>query len=163
MRQVIIWAAALGIVACSSSLEAASLDGLFSEINRLPPVERQKRLEEGAKKEGSVKLFTITYVTLIQAYLDAFMKKYPYIRAEYWRGSGNRLVNRVLTEHRLGKLEADIVSVPNEVPMIFKKEGIGRNTVRPSLCIILPLSMTKEDTGHPRISGLLRSPTTRNW
>jgi iron(III) transport system substrate-binding protein len=133
MRQVIIWAAALGILFCASSLKAASLDDLFSEINRSSAVERQKRLEEGAKKEGSVKLFTITYVTLIQAYLDAFMKKYPFIRAEYWRGSGNRLVNRVLTEHRLGKLEADIVSVPNEVPMTFKKEGIWAQYRSPEL------------------------------
>jgi iron(III) transport system substrate-binding protein len=133
MKQVIICAAALVIAACFSSSDAASLDDLFSEINRLSPVERQKRLEEGAKKEGSVKVFTITYVTLIQAYLDAFMKKYPFIRAEYWRGSGNRLVNRVLTEHRLGKLDADIVSVPNEVPLTLKKAGVWARYRSPEL------------------------------
>jgi iron(III) transport system substrate-binding protein len=121
------------IAASFSSSYAAPLDDLFSEINRLSPTERQKRLEEGAKKEGSVKVFTVTYVTLIQAYLDAFMKKYPFVRAEYWRGSGNRLVNRVLTEHRLGKLDTDIVSVPNEVPIIFKKEGIWARYRSPEL------------------------------
>ncbi|HEY7553808.1 MAG TPA: ABC transporter substrate-binding protein [Candidatus Binatia bacterium] len=133
MKQVIIWATIVMIAACFSSSDAASPDDLFSEINRLSAVERQKRLEEGAKKEGSVKVFTITYVTLIQAYLDAFMKKYPFIRAEYWRGSGNRLVNRVLTEHRLGKLEADIVSVPNEVPITLKKEGVWARYRSPEL------------------------------
>ena len=32
------------------------------------------------------------------------MNKYPFIKADYWRGSGNQLVFRTLMEHRAGQV-----------------------------------------------------------
>ena len=52
------------------------------------------------------------------------MKRYPFIRAEFWRGSGNKLVFRTLTEHQTGRLDADAILVGTENILTLKKAGI---------------------------------------
>ena len=51
------------------------------------------------------------------------MKRYPFIKAEFWRGSGNKLVFRTLTEHRAGQLDTDAVLVGTENVMTLKRLG----------------------------------------
>ena len=44
-------AALLFLCAMVSGAQSASVEALYSEIDKLPPPQRQKRLEEGARKE----------------------------------------------------------------------------------------------------------------
>ena len=104
--------------------QAASVESLLSDINKLPPAERQKRLEEGARREGSFVHYSVSNAELINAYVKAFMNKYPFIKADFWRGSGNQLVFRTLMEHRAGKLTADVISVGTENVIALKKAGL---------------------------------------
>src|SRR3989304_6473751 len=54
--------------------------------------DRQQILEEGAKKEGKITLYTTAVeVGGIRPLVDAFNKKYPYIKVGVWRGGGGRL------------------------------------------------------------------------
>ncbi len=101
----------LGLIALSvvllvsakfSSAEAATIEALYSEINKLPPQQRQKRLEDGARKKGAFKFYGVSNAAVLGAYTAGFMKRYPFIKTEFWRGSGNKLVFRTLTEHRPG-------------------------------------------------------------
>ena len=107
-----------------SGAETASVEALLADINKLPPAERQKRLEEGARREGSFVHYSVSNAELISAYIKAFMSKYPFIKADFWRGSGNQLVFRTLMEHRAGKLTADVISVGTENVITLKKAGI---------------------------------------
>ncbi|MGZ8443813.1 MAG: ABC transporter substrate-binding protein [Candidatus Binatia bacterium] len=107
-----------------SSAHAASIEALYSEINKLPLAQRQKRLEDGARREGGFKFYGISAASLLAAYTAGFMKRYPFIKAEYWRGSGNKLVFRTLTEHRAGQLDTDAVLVGTENVMALKRSGI---------------------------------------
>jgi iron(III) transport system substrate-binding protein len=108
----------------ASVAEAGSVEELLAEINKLPPAARQKRLEEGARREGAFKFYGVSNADLLGAYTAGFMKRYPFIKAEFWRGSGNKLVFRTLTEHRTGRLDADAVLVGTENVMALKKAGI---------------------------------------
>ena len=108
----------------TSAVYGASIEALYSEINKLPPQQRQKRLEDGARREGSFKFYGISAASLLDAYTRGFMKKYPFIKAEFWRGSGNKLVFRTLTEHRTGQLDTDAVLVGTENVMTLKRSGI---------------------------------------
>jgi len=108
----------------SPSAHSASVEALLSEINKLPPQQRQKRLEDGARKEAAFKFYGISNAALLNAYTTGFMKKYPFIKAEFWRGSGNKLVFRTLTEHRTGQLDTDAVLVGTENVMTLKRAGI---------------------------------------
>ena len=107
-----------------SVAETVSVEALLAEINKLPPAERQRRLEEGARREGSFVHYSVSNAELINAYVKAFMSKYPFIKADFWRGSGNQLVFRTLMEHRAGKLTADVISVGTENVVTLKKAGL---------------------------------------
>lgn len=94
-----------------SPAHGKSVEKLLVETNQLPPQERQKRLEAGARQEGHLKFYSVSNAVLLRSYTTGFMKKYPFIKAESWRGSGAKLVVRTLLEHRAGKLDADVISV----------------------------------------------------
>jgi iron(III) transport system substrate-binding protein len=113
---------ALGNLAASGP--GKTVEETLNEINKLPPAERQKRLEEGAKKEGAVQFYSNENIDLLQQQAQGFMKRYPFVKADYWRGSGARLVDRVLLEHRAKKLDADVVNVPFEAGLALKKENV---------------------------------------
>src|SRR6266498_1453060 len=78
---------------------ASNSQTLLNELNRLSPVEREKKLIEGAKKEGGVLIYSSENVTLLQRYEATFAKRYPFVKAEYWRAGGDRVGTRVLTRY----------------------------------------------------------------
>ncbi|MGH7825802.1 MAG: ABC transporter substrate-binding protein [Candidatus Binatia bacterium] len=94
-----------------TSARAASVEELYAGINKLPGKERQKRLEEGAKKEGRVVVYSNQGLETIQEYANGFEKKYPFVKVESSRLQGAKGLDRILLEHRVGKLPADVVGV----------------------------------------------------
>jgi iron(III) transport system substrate-binding protein len=116
--------ALVALVGLTSLAEGSTVEALLTEINKLAPQERQRRLEEGARREASLKFYGISNAALLSAYSSGFMKRYPFIKAEFWRGSGNKLVFRTLTEHRTGRLDTDAVLVGTENVMALKRAGI---------------------------------------
>src|ERR1051325_5404480 len=71
------------------------------------------KIIEAAKKEGQL----VWYNTLVQPHaqglLDAFTKKYPFIRASFWRGSATAVYSKLTLEARAGRYEWDTVSLTN--------------------------------------------------
>lgn len=94
-----------------SSAQAATAEETLAPITKLPAAERQKRLEEGARKEGGVTVYSNQGLDTIQAYASAFGKKYPSVKIDSTRLQGAKGLDRILLEHRLGKLQADVVGV----------------------------------------------------
>ena len=116
---------ALSFVGALSSVgESASVETLLAELNKLPPAQRQARLEDGAKREGAFVYYSISAAELIAAYVKGFTTRYPFIKGEFYRGSGNQLVVRTMMEHRTGRLAADVISVGTENVMALKRSGI---------------------------------------
>ena len=91
--------------------ESAIVEQLLAEINKLPPQERQTRLEEGAKKEGNLTVYSNSGMTTIRAYANGFKAKYPFVKINASRLQGARGLDRILLEHRVGKLQADVAGV----------------------------------------------------
>ncbi len=61
--------------------------------------DRQQILEEGAKKEGKLVIYTVGIIDQsVKPIVDAFKKKYPYITVDVWRAGTEGLVPRVLQE-----------------------------------------------------------------
>ena len=54
------------------------------------------RLIEGAKKEGSLIWYTSTSIEDIKRLFDAFTKKYPFIKTEFFNAGSARVFNRIL-------------------------------------------------------------------
>jgi hypothetical protein len=103
---------------------AGNSETLLNELNRLSPVEREKKLIEGAKKEGRGVIYSSENVTLLQRYEAAFAKRYSFLKVEYWRAGGDRVGTRVLTESRTGKMQADLVGLAFDVVNEIKAAGI---------------------------------------
>jgi iron(III) transport system substrate-binding protein len=112
------------ICASTSTARASSVEATLEEINKLPPQARQKRLEEGARREGAFVQYSVSNAELINAFIKAFTAKYPFIKSDFWRGSGNQLVFRTFMEHRAGKLAADVISVGTENVIAMKDAGL---------------------------------------
>ena len=103
---------------------AGNAESLLNELNGLSPVEREKKLIEAAKKEGRVVVYSSENVALLQRYEAAFVKRYPFLKMEYWRAGGDRVGTRVTTESRAGKLQADLVGLAFDVVNEIKAAGI---------------------------------------
>ncbi|MGH7825337.1 MAG: ABC transporter substrate-binding protein [Candidatus Binatia bacterium] len=67
-------------------------------------------LVEGAKKEGKLVWYTSMAIDTSKPLLDAFMKNYPFIKAELVRLGEEQLMNRMMSEIRAGRWAFDVVS-----------------------------------------------------
>ena len=124
LEKLIVTALLILIAAAAPAVNAASSEALYAELDKLPPSQRQARLEEGARREGAFTYYSISAAELIAAYVKGFTARYPFIKAEFYRGSGNQLVVRTMMEHKTGRLAADVISVGTENVMALKRSGI---------------------------------------
>ncbi|MBI4492494.1 MAG: extracellular solute-binding protein [Chloroflexi bacterium] len=83
--------------------------------------DRQKILEEGAKKEGKITWYASTIkATLGDPIMDAFIKKYPFLAVDYFRADPEDLGRRLVQEFKAGHYSADVVeqSLPNVAELV---------------------------------------------
>jgi len=96
----------------------------FFSLGMLPvwgQTEEQTKLVEGAKKEGKLIWYTSTNVTESKPLLDDFEKQYPFVKGEIFRASGEKTLNRIITEARAGRSDFDIVTISEVDALIEAK------------------------------------------
>src|SRR5215470_5227234 len=99
---------ALAIALALGSTVAHALTA--DEILNYTGTDRQKILEQGARKEGTLVIYSGMIVNqLLRPLTEAFEKKYPFIKTRYWRGDGNQVMVKVLAELQANALVADLV------------------------------------------------------
>lgn len=79
------------------------------EILNYRGADRDKRLVEQAKKEGSVTVYTSLAPSEARPMAEAFEKKYG-IKVELWRALSDRVVQRAVSEARAGRPGADVIA-----------------------------------------------------
>ena len=101
----------------------SAVEEMLAELNTKPAEERQKLLNENAKKEGTITLYTATNIRDTQEIVAGFNKNYPNIKIAISSLGGPGVLNKVLTEYRAGLHEADVVILNgiNAVELIDKK------------------------------------------
>jgi ABC-type Fe3+ transport system substrate-binding protein len=81
-----------------------------AEIAQLDSPDRQRLLEEGARAEGQVLLYTSLVVQQAAEPLKAaFERRYPHVKLSYFRASSAQLLQRILAENRAGANKSDVV------------------------------------------------------
>lgn len=102
-------------MACAGLSAAGMAQGiqkqpLPSEIYLYQGADREQRLIEGAKKEGKVVLYTSLNTKDSAPIAEAFEKKYAAqnIKVTLWRASGQKVVQRALTEAYAGRFTPDV-------------------------------------------------------
>ena len=72
---------------------------------------REAKLIEDAKKEGALVWYTAMAIDTAKPLVDAFEKKFPFIKVTYIRVGTAQMINRVTTETLAGKWDFDAVTV----------------------------------------------------
>src|SRR5438046_10547576 len=72
--------------------------------------DRGKQIE-AAKKEGKLVWYTSANVTESKPLLDDFEKQYPFIKGEIFRASGEKVINRIITKTRTGRLHVEGIRI----------------------------------------------------
>ncbi|MFC1817220.1 ABC transporter substrate-binding protein [Thermodesulfobacteriota bacterium] len=83
-----------------------------------------KELIEGAKSEGELIFYASMNITQMTAVIDAYEKKYPFVKVKPFRTGGVRLLTRILAETRAKKLLADAIQTLEFNMHAFKERGI---------------------------------------
>ena len=100
------------------------------EIANFKGPDRQKVLEEGARKEGSVTFYTSLIVDqLVIPIKTAFEAKYPFLKLEFIRGDTAQLMQRILAESRARAVKVDVI-VAN-LAEAYKRAGLAQSFSSP--------------------------------
>jgi iron(III) transport system substrate-binding protein len=90
--------------------------GLWARAEAADPV-----VMDAAKKEGKVVWYTSMAIDTSKPLLDAFLKEYPFIKADLVRAGEEQLTNRMLSETRAGQWLFDAVSTSSIGALIERK------------------------------------------
>ena len=74
--------------------------------------DRQQRLVDGARKEGSLTLYTSMNEKDVRALAAAFEKKYG-LKVAVWRSGKNKVLQRAISEAQAGRHDVDVVHNPS--------------------------------------------------
>ena len=69
---------------------------------------QSKEIVEGAKKEGKVVFYTSLTVQEIEQVVFPFLKKYPFLKVDPFRGNSEQLLQKIAIEARAGRPQHDV-------------------------------------------------------
>ena len=93
--------------------------------------DREQKLAAGARKEGTVSIYTSLNPKDAAPIVDAFEKKYG-VKVVLWRASGEKMVQRALTEARAGRFTPDVFESDGVEMEILAREKLLREFASPS-------------------------------
>jgi len=125
--------AAIALALAAPWMSSAAQESLASYKG----ADRQQRLEQAAKEEGTLTLYTSTAQKDIAPLVEPFEKKYG-IKVKSWRSGSENVLHRTLTEAGAGRHEVDVVqSASPEMESLFR-EGVLLPVESPAQANLIP-------------------------
>ena len=111
MRKRVPFAAALTVLmAVGGGAPSTALTS--EEVARLAGPDRQKIIEDGARKEGEVLWYTSLIVDqVIRPVVESFEKRYPGVALKFVRADTAEILQRVMAEGRARSIRVDVIAV----------------------------------------------------
>jgi ABC-type Fe3+ transport system substrate-binding protein len=126
--KILVGAALGGAVLAATPVQAqTAAEKLYAALAGLPQAERIKRLEEGAKKEGSFRYIQTITGNDGKQHGDIFAKKYNFLKIEFSQMDSQDGSERMIVEETAGKHLTDVVS--NAVPDLGRAMKLGVTAV----------------------------------
>src|SRR5437762_12985441 len=94
------------LVASAAGIAGAAMIGRASAAQPFTP---RDGLVEAARREGKLVFYSANVAESETPILNAFNKRFPFVKIEFLRAPGNQLLQRVKTEAAAGKLLADVI------------------------------------------------------
>jgi hypothetical protein len=123
----------LGLFQSAAVFSQDTAGQLLARINKLAPEKRRDLLAEKAKAEGEVTFYSSMSVVQIATLSKAFSNRYPFIKVNTYRSSGERAIAKIQTELQAKRNAADIINISAAQGRSHK--GVRRTgplTIRPS-------------------------------
>jgi len=149
---------ALFLVFPKSVVFAAEKQMTVAELALYKGADRQKILEEGARKEGKLTFYTTGILKqAVRPVVDSFNKKYPYIKVEIWRAGTGKLVPRVLEEYKSRKHDVDVIELTRAGSIIMIEKNIIQPFYSPNQSSIEEYAIKKAPGGGVFTAGHYQS------
>ena len=111
-----------------------------AEIAAYHGPDREKRLIEGAKKEGELMLYGSIPVADLAVLTEAFTKKYG-IKVKAWRGDSEFMLQRVLNEAKARRYEVGVMVASSSALEPLSREKLLTQVKSPFLADLIPESI----------------------
>ena len=133
------------LLACASPLVATPVafaqSRTLAEIADYQGPDRLQKLIEGARKEGSLSLYTSRVAEDTAPVIEAFTRKYG-VDVQVWRGSNRAVLQRVVQERRAGRCAADVVSSGTPALEPLHREQLLQAVRSPTLAELIPQALS---------------------
>jgi iron(III) transport system substrate-binding protein len=96
---------------------------LLAKLSKLAPEKRQQALLEKAKAEGEVTFYSSLQAAQIDPFVRVFNKRYPFIKVNTYRASGQKQIIKIETELKAGRHTADVINGSAEQAASIKSFG----------------------------------------
>ncbi|TMH43803.1 MAG: extracellular solute-binding protein [Betaproteobacteria bacterium] len=111
-----------GVFAVSSAFHTAHSQTL-QKLAAYQGEDRQQRLVEGARKEGSLLFYATFPVEYADQLIGPFRSKYG-IKVEYWRARSEIVLRKVITEARAGGPSVDVIAIISPQEEALRRENL---------------------------------------
>jgi iron(III) transport system substrate-binding protein len=112
------------VFAVSSALFVHSVHSqTLQELAAYQGEDRQQRLIEGAKKEGSLLFYTTFPIEYANQLIEPFKSKYG-IKVNVWRARSEIVLRKVISEARAGSLNVDVITVIAPAAEALRRENL---------------------------------------
>jgi iron(III) transport system substrate-binding protein len=109
----------------------------LEELANYSGPDRTQRLVAGAKREGTVTLYSSATLADQSAILAAFQAKYG-VKVAQWRGSSEDIRNRALTERAGGRFDADVAETAGPDMEAMVREQLLQAVTTPAAAALIP-------------------------
>jgi iron(III) transport system substrate-binding protein len=122
-----------------AAAQNASADRAYAELAGLPPAERAKRIEDGARAEGKLVMIHTMRGSLSVDHVALFRKRYPFLKIELEGDIGSQdATERLYTEETAGRHLTDVINVAlPDLTQLRDKDMLARFS-SPGVATILP-------------------------
>lgn len=107
--------------------------------------DRAAVLLEGARKEGSLTLYTSMRNQDMKELAQAFEKKYG-VKVVFWRSNAQKVLQRTVSEAQAGRNEVDVVQAPALVMQALHEEKLLQPLYSPNFRQLRPEALNKSRT-----------------
>ncbi len=150
----ILFLLAIPVMLAGAAQGAAKRPVTPAELALYKGADRQQILEEGAKKEGRLVLYTTGILNqTVTPKINAFQKKYPYIKVEVWRAETTNLVAKFLQEYGAGRHAVDVIEVTQSGEIYLEEKKMLQPFYSPHLAFLENDAIKKGPAGEVLAAG----------
>ncbi|MGH7844706.1 MAG: ABC transporter substrate-binding protein [Candidatus Binatia bacterium] len=107
----------------TSAVAQETASQVLAKLSKLPPDKRQQVLAEKAKAEGEVTFYSSLQAAQIDPFVRVFNKRYPFIKVNTYRASGQKQIIKIQTELKANRNTADVINGGAEQAASIKSIG----------------------------------------